>query len=62
MITPNNSQRQLQTITQWRYCSKCDRSTPQRKIAGDTLWQCPWCGCHDTKDEQPAEKGASSGQ
>jgi ribosomal protein L37AE/L43A len=47
MIAPNGSQKKLQTITLWRYCHGCSRSTPMRKIAGDTIWQCPWCGYHD---------------
>lgn len=47
MIAPNGSQRNLQTITVWRYCRGCARSAPMRKIAGDTVWQCPWCGYHD---------------
>ena len=48
MIAPNGSQKKLQTITQWRYChGTCQRSTPRRKIAGDTVWQCPHCGYHE---------------
>jgi ribosomal protein L37AE/L43A len=48
MIAPNSSQRKLQTVTQWCYChGTCQRSTPMRRIAGDSVWQCPYCGYHE---------------
>lgn len=50
MIAPNGSQKRLQTVTVWRYCHGCKRSTPMRKIAGDSIWSCPWCNFHDTSE------------
>jgi hypothetical protein len=50
MLAPNGAQKQLQTVTQWRYCRGCERSTPQCKVAGDTVWQCPWCGRHEPSE------------
>lgn len=65
MIAPDGSQKRLQTITQWRYCLGCKRSTVMRKIAGDTIWQCP-CGHHEPEDvqtsAQPKTTEASNGQ
>jgi hypothetical protein len=53
MLTPNGSQKRLQTVTQWRYClGACQRGTPMRKIAGDTIWQCPYCGYHEPESVQ----------
>jgi ribosomal protein L37AE/L43A len=47
MTAPNGSQKTLQTVTQWRHCAGCNRAAPMRRLAGDTCWQCPWCGYHD---------------
>jgi len=64
MIAPNGSQKRLQTITQWRYCrGTCQRSTPMRKIAGDSVWQCPYCGYHEPEAQSaPKTSEASNGQ
>lgn len=66
MLTPSGSQKKLQTITQWRYCrGTCQRSTPMRRVAGDTVWQCPYCGYHEPEMQtsaQPKQAEASDGQ
>lgn len=53
MIAPAGSQQNLQTITQWRYCRRCERSAPKRKLAGDTIWACLWCFAHEDAPASP---------
>jgi hypothetical protein len=61
MIAPHGSQRNLQTITQWRYCHGCcRRSAPMRTVAGDTIWQCPWCGYHEPEPVQASAPSAGA--
>jgi ribosomal protein L37AE/L43A len=59
---PGNSQGTLRTLTQWRYCNSCSRSTPQVKVAGDNVWQCPWCGKHQPDSVVQTSAEVTSGK
>ncbi|MCP4639448.1 MAG: hypothetical protein GY851_03395 [bacterium] len=45
----------MQIIIEWRHCKKCKRSSPMQKVAGDDMWQCPWCLSHETEKKTDVE-------